>query len=239
VLAALLTLALTAPAAASDAVLETAGDAALGAQADLVPTAAINAAPGKGGGGGKPGKGTTCPTASDLQQPFLQFGDSASYFLAPGGSFESTAWSGGKIVSGNEPFKVRLGGANDSRSLAIPKGKAATSQPTCIGLGDPTIRFFATRTAGPPTATLGLAVSFDTLAGSMTLPLVPVAAVTNGTWDVTLPIPILANATVLPQPTGVDPINGLPTANVRFIFTPAAGSAWQIDDVFVDPYQRN
>src|SRR5690348_6410300 len=41
-----------------------------------------------------------------LSSPFGRFGDWNQYYLAPGGSFESGGWSGGSVVSGNEPWKL-------------------------------------------------------------------------------------------------------------------------------------
>jgi hypothetical protein len=168
-----------------------------------------------------------CPPASDLDRPFLRFLDPAQYYLAPGGDFERGAWAGGAAVTGNEPFHVTSGG---TRSLSIASPSAATSPPICIGIDHPTIRFFAKRTGGPAIAALGVDVVFTDLLGiERRVALVPVLSPVTGAWVLTLPTPILANVVALPGPT----------AEVRFIFTPAAGSTWRIDDVHIDPYQRN
>ena len=183
--------------------------------------------------------GPSCPGQADLEQPFARFADPAAYFLTPGGAFETGPWSGGKVVAGNEPYRVRRGGERDKRSLAIA-ASTATSPSTCIGLEDPTIRFFAVRTAGPATATLGVSVTYVDIANrTQTLPLAPVGAAANGAWVVTAPIPLLANVAVAPKVLGVDPVYGRPTSAMTFSFTPAPGSSWSIDDVYVDPYQRN
>jgi hypothetical protein len=81
-------------------------------------------------------------SASKVFQPWL---DGASYRLAPGGNAEgSTAgWTfagGARVVSANEPWKVGGGGAS---SFSIPSGGSLTSAPVCVGLDNPTIRFFA------------------------------------------------------------------------------------------------
>ena len=86
-----------------------------------------------------------CP-AQSLSKPFAAWGDTNKYFLAPGGAFESgnAAWTlggGAKVVSGNEPFKVH--GSGDSRSLSIPQGGVATSPTLCVGINDPSIRWFS------------------------------------------------------------------------------------------------
>ena len=168
-----------------------------------------------------------CPPVSALDRPFLPFADVAQYYLAPGGDFEHGAWDGGASVAGNEPFQVTPGGR---RSLAIAAPASATSPTLCIGVDHPTIRFFARRTSGPALALLGVDVVFtDPLGVERRAPLVPVTSPLSHDWVLTLPTPILANVLALPGPT----------ADVHFVFTPTAGSTWQIDDVYVDPYQRN
>ena len=180
---------------------------------------------------------TTCPKAAQLEQPFLSFGDAAQYFLTPMGSFETKAWPGGTIVAGNEPFNVRRGGGADAHSLSFSR-PGVTTPVVCIGLFDPTIRLFAMRTAG--TGNLKLSVAYTGTDGvKHTVALLPISAPSNGSWVLSLPTPIIANLTVLPLADGTDPVNGLPSAGVRFSFMPAVGSTWQIDDVYVDPYARN
>src|SRR3954454_5087986 len=83
---------------------------------------------------------------NSLSQPFTGFGDRAWYTSVPGGSFESGAptWTlsgGAKIVSGNEPWLV--GGRSQSRALSLPAGATATSPALCVGIGEPTLRYFA------------------------------------------------------------------------------------------------
>src|SRR3954470_2207598 len=57
-------------------------------------------------------------------QPFAQWGDENSYFLAPGGGFESgAAWTGGRVV----PARERWRGADDAGSHALVVGGAARS----------------------------------------------------------------------------------------------------------------
>jgi hypothetical protein len=96
----------------------------------------------------------------------------------------------------------------------------------CVGLQNPTIRLFA-RNTGAGTGLLQVNVQFT---GPLGLPLtVPIEAIASGaTWQPTAVAPILANVLTL--------FPGQET-NVAFQFTPIGGS-WQIDDVYVDPFQR-
>src|SRR4051812_3736110 len=180
---------------------------------------------------------TSCPSAAQLEQPFLAFGDAAQYFLSPMGSFETKPWPGGTVVAGNEPSNVRSGGGADAHSMSFSR-PGVTSPVVCIGLFDPTIRLFAMRTAGAGNLKISV-VYTGTDAAKHTMALLPISAPSNGSWVLSVPTPILANLTVLPRADGTDPVNALPSAGVRFSFMPAAGSTWQIDDVYVDPYARN
>ena len=161
-----------------------------------------------------------------LSQPFAAFGDNAQYKIVPGGSFESTLpdWTltgGAKVVSGNEPWKV--GGSGHGKSLVLPVGSNVITAPTCVGLEEPTLRFFAKKNRGL-LSTLAVSVYVKTSLG-LVVP-VPVGVVLgNGQWKATSPMLIVAN--LLPLLPG-------DRTPVAFQFTPLLGD-WQIDDVYVDP----
>ena len=165
-----------------------------------------------------------------LEQPFLRWIDPASYVLAPDGGVENGAdgWSlsGASVVSGNEGYYVR--DASDSKSLSLPSGSSATSPAQCVGLGHPTLRFFAKRTSGNPFGSVKVEVLFEdaggnahsltignTGAGSSFAPTVQMAIVANL-------LPLLPNEQTA----------------VAFRFTPQGGANFQIDDVYVDPWKR-
>jgi hypothetical protein len=161
-----------------------------------------------------------------LSQPFAGFGDQARYKLVQGGSFEGslqdwTLMGGAKVVSGNEPWKV--GGASHGRSMVLPAGSSVITPPVCVGLNEPTLRFFAKKNSGLLT-TLAVSVYVKTSLG-LVVP-VPVGVVlANGQWKATPRMLIVAN--LLPLLPG-------DRTPVAFQFTPLLGS-WQIDDVYVDP----
>jgi hypothetical protein len=161
-----------------------------------------------------------------LSQPFLGFGDQAHYKLVKGGSFEGslTGWSligGAKVVSGNEPWKV--GGASHAKSLVLPAGSSVITATACVGLSEPTLRFFAKKNSGL-LSTLAVSVYVKTSLG-LVVP-VPVGVLLgNGQWKASPRMLIVAN--LLPLLPG-------DRTPVAFRFTPLLGS-WQIDDVYVDP----
>jgi hypothetical protein len=161
-----------------------------------------------------------------LSQPFAGFGDSHQYKVVPGGSFEGalTDWTligGAKVVAGNEPWKV--GGSGHGKSLVLPAGSSVVTAPTCVGIAEPTLRFFAKKNSGL-LSTLAVSVYVKTSLG-LVVP-VPVGVVLgNGQWKATPQMLIVAN--LLPLLPG-------DRTPVAFQFTPVLGS-WQIDDVYVDP----
>ena len=79
-----------------------------------------------------------------MQQPFLDWHDSASYVLVDGGDFESAA-AGWKLDGG----AATTAGGNTLRpdssatSLALPEGSSATTPAICVAKGNPTARLFA------------------------------------------------------------------------------------------------
>jgi len=166
------------------------------------------------------------PAAS---QVFLRWLDPLRYVPAPGGDAESAAgWTlagGARVVSGNEPWKV--GDRADDASLLLPGGSQATTGVMCVGIGHPTMRFFARRSGGWLLDTLKVEVLFEGLGGSLNrLPIGVVLA--GGSWQPTLPYPVLAS--LLPLLPGEQ-------TPVAFRLTPVGSGSWQIDDVYVDPWR--
>jgi hypothetical protein len=163
----------------------------------------------------------TCNTSA-LSQPFAQWGDPASYELAPGGDFESSTWTlhnGAQLVSGSEPFAATgtLGSSSLSLSLSLPAGAWAQSPLTCMTADYPTLRFFI--------AGSGM-VLVQIVDGNMSIP--TGVAVASGGWQ---PTPVILTGSLL---TGL--LSG-GTAQVSVRLTAISGNP-QVDDVFIDPWHR-
>ncbi len=167
---------------------------------------------------------SACDNAT-LTQPFLPWGDTASYKLVPGGSFENgtAGWTlsgGARAVSGSEPYGAT--GTAGSWSLYLPTGATAQSPYTCVDAAYPSLRFFA-RNNGLLSNVLVQVVYQAPLLGTVTI---PVGTVTlSGGWQPTLSM--LTASAVPGALTGG-------TAQVALRFTALLGAS-QIDDVFVDP----
>jgi hypothetical protein len=167
-----------------------------------------------------PAVAATCPPPPTAVQPFTPWGDSNSYVLTTGGSFETgtPSWSlsgGAKIVSDNAPNK--LDPAGSSHALYLPAGSSATSAcvtaPHIVGI----VRFFA-KNMGVSGGQLKVEV------------LVKGGVYQAGT--------ITAGSSWAPSamlPSNAPNYSGAVTYQVRL--TPiGTGSAFTVDDVYFDPY---
>jgi hypothetical protein len=159
---------------------------------------------------------------------FEQFGDYASYTLAPDGSFEEGArgWSlsNARIIGGNETFRLYRG----SQSLAISGGGGTVSPPVCISSEYPSFRLFVRQLSGGSDESLNVSLRWVNLLGITVN--TPVASLHAGfRWA---PTPVLQLGNTMPI--------WLPgtSANIQLVFSAPGGGTWAIDDVYIDPYSR-
>jgi hypothetical protein len=169
----------------------------------------------------------TCPD-TPIVQPFVQWGDSADYFLAPDGGFEQggagwTQLGRAAVVSGSEP--VALNAAGDDSSLRQPAGSSATSPLFCIGAEHRSLRFVAQ-------AATSSRLDVDVIVGEgptsgRTYRLATVGG--TGGWAPSDVVQMVVNDVAAERGGTID---------VRLRFTPRGAGSWTIDDVFVDPYRK-
>ena len=155
---------------------------------------------------------------SALSQPFAPWEDVSSYELAPGGDFESSAWTvtgGAQVVPGSESFAAS--GTPGSFSLSLPAGSSAESPPTCVDAAYPTIRFFVAGTG---------IVAVAAVYGNLVIP--SGLAVATGRW---LPTLVMVTGSAVPGAL----LGG--SAEVSLRLTALTGSP-KVDDVFIDPWNR-
>lgn len=183
--------------------------------------------------GAVPALAEACAVANTTTtQAFKQFGDTASYTLAPSGSFESgtTGWSlsGASVEGGGESYFVNS--TSDSRSLVVPPTSQPISPPICVDRSMPTFRFFARQVSGG-WSEMNINVLWTDSSG--------VAHVTTAgglgpstSWGPTPVYNLAAMLGPLFQPGS--------TLSVRIQFVPASGGgAIAIDDLYVDPYRSS
>ena len=160
-----------------------------------------------------------CNTSS-LTQPFVPWGDRASYELAPGGAFERSSWTldgGAGVVAGSEPYAAtgRLG----SSSLSLPAGSSARSPLTCVDAAYPALRFFIAGTGS---------VEVSIADGNLEIPVG--IAIAGGNWQPTMVMVMYLDSVVFGATS-----DG--TAQVSLRLTALTGDP-VVDDVFVDPWNR-
>jgi hypothetical protein len=157
---------------------------------------------------------------------FAPWGDTSDYFLAPGGDFEgaSTAWTGGTLTPGNDPFY--LAGGGDWQSLRVRSGATATSPGFCADVRHPDFRFVAQPLNPYQPGSLDVFVRFVDSAGqTQTSKMWTMSGVQF--WTASPRVRLMRD---LPLPS-----SGQTTARVLF---KAVGGDWAIDDVFIDPFRR-
>jgi hypothetical protein len=192
-----------------------AATAALAATALAACPAAADTGPSPGG----------CPDVPTVQ-PFMAWQDAADYFLAPEGNFEAGASSwllsgGASVVEGNEPY---AGADGDHRSLRLPAGASATTAPMCIGEEHRTMRFFGTTTGASPLRVEALYTKRNGNQKSVTL-----GNVRGGAdWAPSAVLAMRVNELAGEYDNSM---------SVSLRFTARGNAAWQIDDVYVDPYK--
>ncbi|WP_028061423.1 hypothetical protein [Candidatus Solirubrobacter pratensis] len=164
----------------------------------------------------------------EITQAFKPWGDSSSYKQVDDFETGADGWTlsgGAKVIAGDASPKIGTGA--DSRSLSLPAGSVAVSPPVCVGLSEPTLRFFSKKSSGL-LSTLSVWVDVQTsLNVWVTL---PIGVDLGGGWHPTLPYAVIANLLPLLPPD---------QTAVRFRFAPLLGGSWQIDDVYVDPRARS
>ena len=176
------------------------------------------------------GTGSASYCDSTPSKAFAAYGDSANYATLFNGGFESGSmgWytsGGARVVSGNEPAHIS-GDAGDSHSLLLPSGSSAYSSTVCFAFGDWHLRFFA-KNVGSSRGDLRVQVIVPSLLGLLTI-LDGGTVSGDGTWSPSPRLQLaLCNVTSL-----------LGTRAVAFRFTPVGyGAAYQIDDVYLDPWK--
>lgn len=175
------------------------------------------------------GSASYCDPSSSKN--FAAYGDYANYASLFNGGFESgaTGWSmsgGARVVWGNEPAYIS-GDSGDRHSLLLPAGSSASSSTVCFAFGDWHLRLFA-KNVGSANGDLRVQVIVPSLVGGVVTILDGGTFSADGTWAPSPRLELaLCNVTSL-----------VGTRAVAFRFTPVGyGAAYQIDDVYLDPWK--
>ena len=170
-----------------------------------------------------------CVVDHVVSNPFLPWGDTADYALAPGGDLETQAagWTLGEgvsVVDDNNAFYVK--GNADTSSLRIPAGRSAVTEPMCIDERYPHFRMFVRNVGQAKRTALKVEVLFLDRRGRITRTGSGEVRVSSSSWTPTdeLKIGLTYDSSVH---AGAAPVS------FRFL---AEGGDWRVDDVYVDPF---
>jgi len=157
-------------------------------------------------------------------QPFVSYGDSNYYTLAPGGEFNSASegWTlsgGASIVSATRP-DGSTGGA-----LELPSGAKAVSPPMCVTLAYPTAKTWVSAANG--TKAITVSVSYAGTASEISPQEVETIKAKHGSWT-------LRRFSVEPSLAGQEDA----PREVRFVFEGGSKGTSELFDVYVDPRMR-
>ena len=180
--------------------------------------------------GGAVATGTTvsagsCPTRT-LTTPFKAWGDSNSYFVVPGATFEgSHGWSfagGISVVSDQEPWKIN--GSAHAKALNLPAYTTAMAPNMCIADNEDSLRFFY---KDPGVGGATLSVKVEAWNNSSTGRSIQTYAIgSNGTgWKVSPRIALPNKRDAKGEQWVTITITPINTA-----------ATWRIDDVMLDPW---
>jgi hypothetical protein len=174
----------------------------------------------------------TCAVQA-LTQPLAKFGDLASYWVAPGGDFETGAagWklSKASVVSGNETLGVLPG--KSALKLGTSLGIATATTPDfCVDPLHPNFRFLVKTSA--LSALVSTKINFKTpLGATLTVP-AKLNSLGSGDWKLSESQPLSSSIPDLFLGTGT-------TASITFQSQVATiGGFVTIDDLLIDPYRR-
>jgi hypothetical protein len=159
------------------------------------------------------------PCAGEVSNPFLPWGDSDGYRLAPDGDFSSapSQWelgNGAELVESDSPLS---GGT----ALELEKKESALTAPICMDGTEPHSRLLSTSTSGRSTNVLVRAVLES---GHE----IPVQLVRSGSdWDVSSRIAVPSFLAYAGQDS------------FQYRFTAIGKGTTVIDDLYIDPRARH
>ena len=99
---------------------------------------------------------TTACTAPTLTQPFLSFGDSNSYALPGGESYDNFDGTGWTLIGGAKLVTTTLADGSTGQVLDLPSGSRAISPAVCVSSNYPSARTMVRQVSGVGTLTFSV-----------------------------------------------------------------------------------
>jgi hypothetical protein len=183
------------------------------------------------GGSAAPAQATNC--SFNYEQPFYAWSDYEWYGLAPGASFATsskpTGWTFGNKSVVKAPGNPYRPWSSDYAAYLPPNGYVTTPS-FCVDTNSPYSRMFASTTTPNAAYANGLKVELI-YTDAVTRKSVTKQVATLGqqdSWSPTESFPLISdNVSPRWDTSG--------RATVKYKFTAINGTAWLIDDLFIDP----
>lgn len=194
--------------------------AALAAFATVPATAVAQSAPST----------TTACTNPPLTQPFLAWGDSHWYALAPGETADDFAGAGWTLTGGAKIVTTTLLDGTSSSVLDLPRGSKAVSPTVCLTSAYPTARMMMRNVSGSDGGDVGFSVSY---AGTSTA----TAPLQTGTFKTTGAAGGAGNW-FLSAPADLDPSTTPGWQRMQVTLTADGPKEFQVYNLYLDPAMR-
>lgn len=164
-----------------------------------------------------------CPDQTPITNPFLEWGDTDDYFLAPGGDFESGAEGWELDGASLEPGIS----SDQGTSLAIAPGDSATSPPICVAQGHRHARMFGAAVESRKSSRAHVRVTVIYADGAERVSVMHL----DDEWAPTRTIPL--------SEKDFDLESEGDTSSIQIRFEAVGASTALLDDIFVDPRSRH
>jgi hypothetical protein len=171
---------------------------------------------------------TSSCAAPALSQPFLTWGDSNWYAIAPGEAPDNFAGAGWTLGGGAKIVTTSLQDGRTGRVLDLPRGSQATSPAICLTSDYPTARMMIRNVSGSSGGSVGFSVSY---AGSSTA--------NNPLHTGTFKITGNNNGWNLSDPANLDPSTTPGWQLMQITLTANGAKEFQVYNLYNDPMMRS
>jgi hypothetical protein len=192
--------------------------------------AALGAAPAAAATTGASSPNTSSCTEPTLTQPFLAWGDSNSYALAPGETADRFTGAGWTLTGGAKIVVATLEDGTTGSVLDLPRGSAAVSPTICLTSDYPTARAMIRNVSGSNAGSVGFSVSYAGTS-TATVPIQTGTFKTTGSAGVT-------GSWALSVPANLDTSTTPGWQLMRITLTATGPKDLQVYNLYNDPMMR-
>lgn len=181
-------------------------------------------------GTGATSVGTSSCSEPALTQPFLAWGDSNWYALAPGETADEFTGAGWTLSNGAQIVTAKLQDGTTGSVLDLPRGSQAVSPTVCLTSAYPTARMMIRNVSGSNGGSVGFSVSY---AGTSTAN----APLQTGTFKTTGSAGVAGDWS-LSDPADLDPSTTPGWQLMQITLTANGPKEFQVYNLYNDPMMR-